>query len=849
MPVLAGSSSIALNGSPTGPTSSPAIKGDNKGLGEDPEVSLLEKLAKGRFAVGSCLKATDALLDTNKSSSRYAASKTELRDLEEHVHAGAQQQFIIAGASGGGKSGVANALIDLPDFLPVGSSGAVTNVPVVISYDPSRGKHSFSAVVKAINVEKWKETLLLIRNQAWEQIQLVHPQLTREGLRRHTDHQIDLLINNLKNQFPLGSFFEIEETQYWTFKSIISPYLGSAVPPTTTASAPASRRINPAATWPLIESVEISIWSPLLELGAVIVDSPGLKDAVRARSAKGRDTWTRGTQCSEAVAAFQSRASQLDADIATISEKLKAAQNDFFHPTRRTEAQTRFIQLISKQQELSHQLEDVQYQSAALSRNARNVSVQKEMISKVSSTQLAKLSAQGRSSKGIKTPRAFSVSAPTYSRLKSTSTTSLDIKNPSMQTEDDTGIPQLVEFVRGCLEEKQARDLHVLINDAQLLLDSMSCGSLDGVELFEENDFEERLATLFDGFRKDLLAEVALHVSSLNRKVSSLKRHVTSSRERAVKDIVSCLDTLDGIAHGQTVNYIIKGKGEYERKKAAKRFSWNKQITDSWRKNFAALWEQLYEAQVHVNNQFLRQVEKATRRLFEDLISAFPDFDAFLQDRCDATCDKIRHRVQKGLESVMDGVMDSRVNMWDKLEADVKSILTKLYNYTAHSKGKGKGHVWTSMRSELHKVLTSAGPDHPFLMAESKFTPLLEDRFITVPEDRFKKIINLVQQQLIKPALSPPSDTKADFYDSPELIAISYQLLDIKRTLPHPASFPSGSLGKRSHDSDVDELEEGEVRDATDADEGGGGEAMEGVEAIPPPRKKLNKGKSKALIQ
>ena len=210
----------------------------------------------------------------------------------------------VAGRTGAGKSTILNMLLEIPELLPSSNSEAATSCACRVSWntddDPNR---KFRAEVAFRSFEDVKQELdelfaMILQRQRgndgdltngeaaldWMQQEAEMENGIAEGVKKinavwgldeealetmtpeailHSNHAILQL---------LGTIHTIHSEDAEQFAQTVKPYLDSS----ETAQGFKAR--------PLIKEVKLFVKAPLLEHGAVLVDLPGLSDAVESRA-------------------------------------------------------------------------------------------------------------------------------------------------------------------------------------------------------------------------------------------------------------------------------------------------------------------------------------------------------------------------------------------------------------------------------------------------------------------------------------------------------------------------------------------------------------------------------------
>jgi len=225
----------------------------------------------------------------------------------------------VAGATGAGKTSLLNALLGQEEFLPSSSQEAATASICQIAWNHEDGpKKQFRGVVKYRTRKDIKNELdqilgdLKVEASSPEDAPEAAPEatgrdgeeddgdgedtaagndldelsadldkisrvwgLTAEELEDMTSDDI-LRVDHHANRLITASAIEISASDAETFSAEIQPYLD------------ASKTVTPSGEqmeiWPLIDHVEVYLKAPILQNGVVLVDLPGLGDAVEDRA-------------------------------------------------------------------------------------------------------------------------------------------------------------------------------------------------------------------------------------------------------------------------------------------------------------------------------------------------------------------------------------------------------------------------------------------------------------------------------------------------------------------------------------------------------------------------------------
>jgi GTPase SAR1 family protein len=186
----------------------------------------------------------------------------------------------VAGVTGCGKSSLLNALIDRYNLILTGCTGATTPVAIEIRFHAS---DDYAATVRFMEISAWQSMLQhfltdvvdeegnlsadirepgTVAANAWAQLRAVYQDLDEENYSNITveDLMEHPAVKNLGEKKPISctseSEFSFELNEYLTEKN---------------------------GLWPLIACVQVYVKTPVLSIGAILVDLPGVLDANEAR--------------------------------------------------------------------------------------------------------------------------------------------------------------------------------------------------------------------------------------------------------------------------------------------------------------------------------------------------------------------------------------------------------------------------------------------------------------------------------------------------------------------------------------------------------------------------------------
>ncbi|KAI0530184.1 hypothetical protein GGR58DRAFT_524900, partial [Xylaria digitata] len=211
----------------------------------------------------------------------------------------------VAGATGSGKTSALNALLGFHDLLPTNNEEAATAVQCKVAFnDDIDSEHAFRCHVtfqskealeikikQFVNDLKVRDELEESHSGSAEDEQALREfesvlQPTREmvnivfGLQ---DDRVDKLgVDGVLKSNPeafelLGTVKKFHSGDAEAISKQMKPYMDSTIADHFTSG-------TSFAAWPLIEQVELFIKSDILRNGVVLVDLPGLGDAVESRA-------------------------------------------------------------------------------------------------------------------------------------------------------------------------------------------------------------------------------------------------------------------------------------------------------------------------------------------------------------------------------------------------------------------------------------------------------------------------------------------------------------------------------------------------------------------------------------
>ncbi len=210
----------------------------------------------------------------------------------------------VVGRTGAGKSTILNMLLEIPELLPSSNSEAATSCACRVSWNPDNDPNrKFRAEVAFRSFEDVRreldEIFATIRQRQhgndddikdgespfdWMQQQAEMENGIEEGVKKinavwgldeealETMSPKEILRSNRTILQLLGTIHTIHSEDAEQFAETVKPYLDS------------SETAQGFKAWPLIKEVKLFVKAPLLEHGAVLVDLPGLSDAVESRA-------------------------------------------------------------------------------------------------------------------------------------------------------------------------------------------------------------------------------------------------------------------------------------------------------------------------------------------------------------------------------------------------------------------------------------------------------------------------------------------------------------------------------------------------------------------------------------
>jgi GTPase SAR1 family protein len=200
----------------------------------------------------------------------------------------------VVGNTGAGKSSMINALLDEERLVPTNCMRACTAVVTEISYN-TETEHPYRAQIEFITAEDWEMELRALFQDlfdecgemknvsrdtdavAWAKIKAVYPQKTKEAISTAT---VEQLVQDNHVKPILGKTKVLEASNSSAFYRHLQRYVDSQEKAKKDDKTPREMEY-----WPLIRVVKLSVKSPVLQTGAVVVDLPGVHDANAARAA------------------------------------------------------------------------------------------------------------------------------------------------------------------------------------------------------------------------------------------------------------------------------------------------------------------------------------------------------------------------------------------------------------------------------------------------------------------------------------------------------------------------------------------------------------------------------------
>ncbi|KAK0644194.1 hypothetical protein B0T16DRAFT_447918 [Cercophora newfieldiana] len=224
----------------------------------------------------------------------------------------------VQGQTGAGKSSLLNANLGWRDLLPSDSGEAATATPCVMSFNYSDDpKKLFRGTINFRKRKDVKQELEQFFDDLKERERLLHPLPGEEPMGDEerakcledlaanigevagkickawgtsTEELEMMTVDDLLNEADpvmkyIGSTKHIYASNQREFSAKVKPFLDSTCIEVAGSSDGSTREM---ALWPLIDSVDIFVKSPLLEGGLILVDLPGLSDVVGGRAAVAR---------------------------------------------------------------------------------------------------------------------------------------------------------------------------------------------------------------------------------------------------------------------------------------------------------------------------------------------------------------------------------------------------------------------------------------------------------------------------------------------------------------------------------------------------------------------------------
>ncbi|KAI1074756.1 hypothetical protein F5B20DRAFT_595800 [Whalleya microplaca] len=216
----------------------------------------------------------------------------------------------VAGPTGSGKTYALNALIGFRELLPTSNQEAVTAVPCKVAYnDDDKPAFKFRAIVTfrtranlIKQLDKFFEDLKgrnELRDSASKSAEDFAALRTANGALKPTLEMVKIVfgfeereVENMTTESLLASRQDIGKLLGSTkklhrgnadeFSELMKPYMDSTVAQHTKSG-------SEFAAWPLIDQVQVFVKADILRNGIVLVDLPGLADAVESRAAVAED--------------------------------------------------------------------------------------------------------------------------------------------------------------------------------------------------------------------------------------------------------------------------------------------------------------------------------------------------------------------------------------------------------------------------------------------------------------------------------------------------------------------------------------------------------------------------------